>query len=263
MNIPGKTALVTGGAHRVGKGITLGLAAAGANVVINYYSSGEAAPQPTREAEALGVEALAVQCDVADADAVHNMAAQIEARFGGVDILVNAADNFAQTPFPSNALAREGADARESWRRVTGVTVDGPYYVTNALAPGMIERAKASGESAAVVNILDLIVWRPWPNFLAHAASKGALDAMTRQMALELAPHVRVNAVAPGSVLPPDHFSEEQIERFAQRALLKRWGTPADVAHAVCYLVEADYVTGAVLTVDGGERITYTHQGQR
>ena len=195
-----------------------------------------------------------MQGDVADHGAVREMARRIEARFGGVDILVNAADNFGQTPFPS-ADDHDETELRDTWRRVVGVTVDGPYHVTNALAPGMVERARASGESGAIVNILDLIVWRPWPNFMAHAASKAALDAMTRQMALELAPHVRANAVAPGLVLPPPNFSEAQIERFAQRTLLKRWGSPADVAHAVRYLVEADYVNGEVIVVDGGERI--------
>ncbi len=250
MNIQGKTALITGGAHRVGKGIALGLAAAGANVVINYFSSGKAAQQTVREAEALGVQALAVQCDVADHDAVRDMARQIEARFGGVDILVNAADNFGQTPFPSDE-----ADVHETWQRVIDVTVNGSYYVTNTLAPAMVERAKASGESGAIINILDSIIRQPWPNFMAHAAAKAALDAMTRQMALELAPHARANGIVPGPVLPPTDFSDKQIERFAERTLLQRWGSPTDVALAVRYLVEADYVTGDVITVDGGERI--------
>lgn len=243
MQIEGKIALVTGGAVRVGRAITLGLAQAGAHVAINYHHSAEEAEATAVEARALGVGALAVRADVSDWDAVQAMAQAVEARFGGVDILVNAAGLFARTPFPSTDPA-----ALEMWRRVTRISVDGPWYVCNAFVPAMRRRG-----GGAIVNIVDMAVWEPWRGLGAHGVGKAALLGLTQQLALELAPEIRVNAVAPGNVLPPPHFTQEQIDRFARRALLGRWGTPQDVAAAVRYLVEADFATGEVLRIDGGE----------
>jgi len=243
-----KVALITGGAIRVGRAITLALARAGAHVVINYHRSAAAALETAAAAEALGVQALAVRADVADPAQVEQMAALVNERFGGVDILVNSASLFQKTPFPT--------DDHAGWHRVTAIGIDGPYYCTNAFAPGML--AKGAG---AIVNILDLSAWEPWPGFLAHSVSKTALLAMTRQWALELAPAVRVNAVAPGPVLAPPEYTAAQIERIRQRTLLERWGTPEDVAEAVLYFVRAEYVTGNVLFVDGGER--FGHRKRR
>lgn len=244
MEIKGKTALVTGGAHRVGKAITMMLAAAGANVAVNYYSSRAEADQTVAEAQALGVRALALQCDVADWQDVQNMAESITAEFGGVDIIVNSASLFEQTPFPTDDIS--------GWKRVTGISIDGPFYVCNALVPGMLARG-----GGAIVNIVDLSAWEPWPNFAAHGVSKAALLAFTRQLALELAPTIRANAIAPGPVLPAPNQTPQSVEKTAQRTMLRRWGTPEDVARAVRYLIEADYVTADVITVDGGERYGY------
>ncbi len=247
MQIQGKVALVTGGAVRVGRAIALGLAHTGAHVVINYHTSAAEAEETAAACRALGVDALPIACDVSDPAAVQRMAAAVHDHFGGVDVLVNAASHFAKTPFPS-----DDPNALDTWRQVTRILVDGAYYVSNAFAPGMLARG-----AGVIVNIVDLSLWQPWRGFAAHATGKAALLGLTRQMALELAPHVRVNAVAPGNVLPPPGYPQERIEALAQRSLLKRWGTPEDVAHAVRYLVEADFVTGAVLTVDGGERLAH------
>jgi 3-oxoacyl-[acyl-carrier protein] reductase/pteridine reductase len=241
----GKVALITGGAHRVGKAITLMLARAGVHVVVNYYQSADAARQTVAEAEAAGVQALAVQCDVADWEQVQRMAQAIAARFGGVDIIVNSASLFETMPFPTADLA--------TWHRVTAISIDGPFYVCNALAPGMLARG-----GGAIVNILDLSAWEPWPKFMAHSVSKAALLALTRQLALELAPTIRANAVAPGPVLPPPNYNEKRAQAAADKTLLGRWGSPEDVALAVRYLIEADYVTGDVMTVDGGQRYGHT-----
>ena len=245
MEIRGKVALITGGAHRVGRAITLMLAAQGANVAINYYSSAEAAQETAAAAEALGVQALPVQADVADADQVDAMATRIEQRFGGVDIIVNGADLFAQHPFPTDDLS--------VWRRVTAISIDGPYYVCNRLAAGMLARG-----GGAIVNIVDLSAWEPWANFTAHVVSKAALLALTRQLALELGPTIRANAVSPGPVLRPPTMSDRAYQAAAASTLLDRWGSAEDVARAVRYLIEADYMTADVLTVDGGER--YGHR---
>ncbi len=241
MNPSGKTALITGGAIRVGKAITLGLARAGANVVINYNASAQAAEETAAEARDLGVQALAIRADIADHRQVEAMVRAAETQLGSVDILVNSASLFQETPFPTTD--------HSAWHRVTGIGIDGPYYCANAVAPGML--AKGAG---VIVNIVDLSGWEPWPHFAAHSASKAALMALTRQMALELGPAVRANAVAPGPVLPPPDYTPEMIARVRQNTLLERWGSPEDVVDAVLFFVRADYVTGDVLFVDAGER---------
>jgi len=244
METRGKTALVTGGAHRVGRGISLALARAGANVVINYHSSAQAAQVTAAEARALGVEALAVQADVADLAQVQAMVAAANDQFGRVDILVNAASPFVKTPVPTADMS--------GWHKVTRTLIDGAFYCANAVAPLMLDHGEG-----VIVNIVDGILWVPWPGFTAHGVGKAGLMALTRQLALELAPAVRVNAVAPGPVLPPAYFSEEQKQRAAERTLLGRWGTPEDVAQAVVFLVGASYITGQVIVVDGGESIAW------
>ncbi|GIV75200.1 MULTISPECIES: SDR family NAD(P)-dependent oxidoreductase [Caldilinea] len=242
MEIQGKVALVTGGATRVGKAITLMLAGAGANVIVNYNTSASAAATTVAEAQALGVDAFAIQCDVSEWASVQRMADAVIERFGGLDILVNSASDFSQTPIPTMEM--------ETWHRVTRVSIDGTFYVTNAFIPSMLGRG-----GGAIVNIIDLSAWQPWSRFTAHAVGKAGMLALTRQFALELAPTIRVNALASGPVLPPDNHPQESIERVASRTLLKRWGTPADAANAVRYLIEADFVTGSVLVVDGGEHL--------
>jgi 3-oxoacyl-[acyl-carrier protein] reductase/pteridine reductase len=108
--------------------------------------------------------------------------------------------------------------------------------------------------AGAILNIVDLSAWQPFAGYGAHSVGKAALLALTRQLAVELAPVVRVNAIAPGPVLPPPDFTEEQTARVARGTLLKRWGAPQDVTQAARFLLEAAYITGEVLTVDGGER---------
>ena len=241
MNLHGKPALVTGGAIRVGKAISLALARGGANVVINYSRSAAEAAQTAAEAEALGVGALPIQADVADPAQVQHMAAQAQARFGAVDVLVNGASLFKRTPLPM-------ADVGD-WRRVIGIGLDGAFYCANAVAPQMLARGEG-----VIINIVDLFAWQPSAGFAAHSVTKAGLLALTRQLALDLAPAVRVNAVAPGPVLPPPNYDAARVERLAQKTLLKRWGSPEDVAQAVLFLVQADYITGEYITVDGGER---------
>jgi NAD(P)-dependent dehydrogenase (short-subunit alcohol dehydrogenase family) len=239
MELQGKTALITGGAIRVGKAISL--ARAGANVVINYSRSAAEADQTAAEAQALGVAALPIQADVANPAQVRAMVAQAQARFGAVDILVNRASLFKRTPLPLADVA--------DWRQVLSIGLDGAFYCANAVAPQMLARGQG-----VIINIVDLSAWQPSAGFAAHSVSKAGLLALTRQLALELAPAVRVNAVAPGPILPPPGYDAARTERLAKKTLLKRWGAPDDVARAVLFLIESDYITGDCITVDGGER---------
>ena len=241
MNIEGKTALVTGGAKRVGRTITLELARAGANVVINYNNSSTQADETAAEAEALGVAALPIQASVADYDAVGNMVNEAVKRFGTIDVLVNNASMFLADPLPTNDL--------RIWHSSIDTLVHGPFYCANRIAPVMLEN-----DGGVIISIGDLSAFEPWPGFAGHAVGKGAVLSLTRQLALELAPRIRANAVVPGPALRPLDYDDAKFERVADDTLLGRWGTPEEVAHAVLFLVEADYITGEVITVDGGQR---------
>ena len=241
MDIKGKTALITGGGVRVGRSITLALAKAGANVVINYSRSAAEAEDTATAARALGVGALPVQADISENAQVVRMVAQANERFGGVDVLVNSSSLWAQSPIPTDDVTL--------WRRIIGIALDGAFYCSNAVAPHML----AKGEGA-IVNIVDLSAWEPFHHYGAHSVAKAGLMALTRQLAVELAPAVRVNAVAPGPVLPPPDYTPEMIAHTAKATLLGRWGTPEDIADAVTFLVQAPYINADCLIVDGGER---------
>ncbi len=241
MELAGKTALVTGGAVRVGKAIALMLAQNGANVVINYFSSDTSAKETVQEIEALGVSALAIQANVSKHNDVLNMVQQSKEQFGGIDVLVNSASLFKGTEFPTDDMS--------AWHQVTRILIDGSFYCTNAVAPYMLMK-----EAGVIINMVDLSAWIPAKGMMAHSVGKSALLAMTRQLAVELSPHIRVNAVAPGPVLPPPDYSEAQAQATANSTLLKRWGSPDDVTQAIKFLIDADYITGEFITVDGGER---------
>lgn len=244
MQIEGRTALITGGARRVGRGITLALARAGANVVVNYNTSADDAVDTATEAENLGVEALPVQASVSDYEQVGAMVDAAVERFGSIDILVNNASTFVADPLPTNDLS--------VWHKSIDTLVHGPFYCVNRVAPVML-----AGDGGVIVSIGDLSGFEPWPGFAGHGVGKGAILSLTRQFALELAPRVRANAVVPGPALRPEVYDDETYERVRNDTLLERWGTPDEMAHAVRFLVEADYVTGEVITVDGGQRFAH------
>jgi 3-oxoacyl-[acyl-carrier protein] reductase/pteridine reductase len=240
MEIKGKTALVTGGAQRLGKAMTLALAERGANLIVNYNSSGDAAVETAAEVEALGVGVLIVQCDVSQHDQVKTMFNAVKETFGGVDILINSASWFKKTPFPVVDF--------DTWFKVLDILLKGAVYCSQYAAPMM----RQTGDGV-IVNIVDQSAWRPSPGWSAHSVGKAALLALTRQLAIDLAPEIRVNAIAPGPVLAPPDYSDEQIARIAARVPLKRWGTPEDVVKALLFLVSSDYVSGDTIMVDGGD----------
>jgi NAD(P)-dependent dehydrogenase (short-subunit alcohol dehydrogenase family) len=242
MDLQGKVALVTGGAIRVGRAVSLALADAGANIVMNYNTSAAAASETAREIEALGRQALTFQADVSQSDQVNAMVEAAIERFGRLDVLVNSASVWQRTPWEELT--------EEVWDAKVDVDLKGAFLCAKAAALYL-----ATHGDGAIVNIVDLSAFKPFPNFLAHSAAKAGLLNLTFGLAQELAPAVRVNAVAPGPVLPPPEYTEKQIAAGANRTLLKRWGTPEDVANAVVFLVRAPYITGVVLPVDGGERL--------
>lgn len=241
MEIKGKVALVTGGAVRVGQALSLGLAGAGAHVVVHYNRSSGPAEETAAQARQLGVEALPVPADLSDPQTAVDLARAALDHFGRVDILVHAASPFVATSLAELRL--------EVWRKLMGVVAESFALLAQQLAPGMVQRGEG-----AIVAILDRGVFDPWPEYLAHSAAKSALWAVARSLAVGLAPQVRVNGVVPGPVLPPPGLSEARYQKSADSTLLGRWGSPQDVLDAVLFLIRSDYVTGEALFVDGGER---------
>lgn len=248
MELTGRVVLVTGGAHRVGRAIALALAEAGANVAIAYHRSGDEATQTVEELRRCGVDSDSFRADLASPAEAAGLAEAVAGRFGPIDALVNSASWFARDEFPS--------DDTETWYRTFDVVLHGPFHLTNAVAPSMLDRG-----GGAIVNIVDLSAWQPWPGRAAHSVAKAALLALTRQAAVELAPTVRCNAVALGPTIAPAKFGPDQVERLRRRTLLGRWSGGEEAGRAVRYLLEAEAVTGECLTVDGGEQ--YGHVRNR
>jgi len=241
MEIAGKVALVTGGAVRVGRALTLGLAQAGADVIVHFNRSVSAAADTVSEAHQCGVRAAAVQANLAEGAAQEELVRMAREQYGRVDILVHSA-----SPFVRGSLE---SVTRDEWRLVMGVVVESFLALAKGLAPGMVDRGEGG-----IVAILDRGVIDPWPDFLAHGVAKSALWALARTLASELAPSVRVNGIVPGPILPPPGMSEPLAQRIAGGTLMGRWGGSQSLVEAMLFLLRSDYVTGEMLVVDGGER---------
>lgn len=233
-----RVALVTGGAVRLGRAISMGLAETGYDLVVHYRSSRDEADDQVRAAGALGRHAVAVRADLGEAGAPAALVEAAREAFGRLDLLVNNAGSFDERPL-------EEVDAG-IWDEVMALNVRAPHLLVRSAAP-LLRAVRGS-----VVNILDLSAFQPWTGYPAHAVSKAALAHLTRIQARALAPEVRVNGVAPGAVLPPDGFPPRRLDALRARTPLGTLGTPEDVVRAVLYLASAPFVTGEILTVDGG-----------
>lgn len=238
---PQRVALVTGGAVRLGRAVALGLARDGYDLLVTYRSSEPEARELATELDRLGRRCELLAADLTDPHAAQAAADAVGRVFGRLDLLVNSAASFESRPLLE-------VDARE-WDAVMNLNVRAPHLFVRATAD-LLRQA-----SGSVVNIVDLSAFDPWPARPHHSVSKAALVHLTKVQAQALAPHVRVNAVAPGAVLPPSDMSEARRRALAERAPLRRLGSPEDVVAAVLYLAGAEYVTGEVLVVDGGRSI--------
>ena len=237
----GKAILVTGAARRVGSAIARHLHAGGADVVLHYRAA-------RAEADALAAllnatrpgSASVVQADLLNVAALTDLAAAALACHGRIDGLVNNASSFFPTVI--------GGIDEAAWNDLVGSNFKAPLFLSQALAPAL----RASG--GAIVNITDVHAERPLRGYPLYSAAKGALLTLTRALAVELAPEVRVNAVAPGPILWPDdgQFDDDSRVEIVRHTLLKREGAPEDIAGAVSFLLTARYVTGQVINVDGG-----------
>jgi len=242
MEVRGKTVLVTGGARRIGRVICTAFARRGARVVIHYHHSRAAAREAVSELRSLGAPARTVQADLASVREVERLINDL-LEDGGVDVLVNSASNYLRAPVETLTEA--------DWDKSINTNLRGPFFC--ALRLGLAMRERGGGK---IINIGDWAGARPYEDYLPYCISKAGITAMTVGLAKALAPQVQVNCVAPGPILLPDDFSDEDRQRVIQATPLGRIGNPQDIASTVAFLVEAtDFVTGATYLVDGGRSI--------
>ena len=241
MTLDGRVTLVTGGAIRVGRAIVQALAAEGATMAVHHHGSVDEARSLVAELRSKGLRAEAFRADLTDDAQLGSLVADVERTLGPIQVLVNSAARFTRKPF----LDTEAATLDSEWR----LNARAPFLLTRAAARGMVERREG-----VVVNVLDIgggLV--PWRNYSAYCMTKAAMNMLTQVLALELAPHVRVNAVAPGTVLPPESMGPDEREQLRARIPLGRFGSAEDVAQTVRFLIAGPgFITGQVIAVDGG-----------
>jgi NAD(P)-dependent dehydrogenase (short-subunit alcohol dehydrogenase family) len=247
VNLAGKVALVTGSAHRVGKGIALALAGQGVNIIVHYGKSHEEAINTVAELEALGVMAVLHSADLADKNQIDDLFTAVRNRFGTLDILVNSAASFVKQPFDAISV--------EDWDRVMAVNLRAPFLCSQHAARIMNDAERES--PALIANIADLSGVDPWLDFVQHGVSKAGLRHLTTILARQLAPEIRVNTLTLGPILAPPHSDPDSAfwQRLEQRLPMKRSGTAEEVGQAVVALAQNDFITGAEIHVDGGEHL--------
>jgi pteridine reductase len=245
-SLTGKTVLITGGARRVGAAIARKLHEAGANLVVHYRNSG-------KDADALIAElngsrsgsAASFQADLLQIDKLPALVAFATGTFGALDVLVNNASTFYPTKI--------GEITPQTWDDLVGTNLKVPLFLSQAAAPAL---KKASG---LIINIVDIHALRPLRDYTVYCAAKAGLQMVTRSLAKELGPEIRVNGISPGPVLWPEHGGDEAARRkIIQRTILQRMGTPDDIARtALFFAVSAPFITGQILAVDGGRSVAW------
>ena len=233
-------ALVTGAGHRVGRAIALALGARGWRVAVHYHRAAGGADETVATIHDAGGHAVAFDADLSDPVAASSLTTRVVAALGRLDVLVNSAAGMERSPI--------GATTASLFDAIIALNLRAPFLLAQAAAGVM-------PPGGAIVNIADHMAEEPWPDYAVHGISKAGIVAMTRHLAAALAPGIRVNAVSPGFVLAPEGLPAGAAERFAAQTPLARIGTPDDIAHAVLHLLDATYMTGETLHVDGGRRV--------
>lgn len=241
-----KVILITGGAKRVGAAICRRLHAQGARLVVHYRSSRDEAKALHDELTQKRSDSVAlVQADLLDTELLPELIEKAADRFGQLDVLINNASSFFPTPLPQCTL--------EDWNDLAGSNLQAPLFLSQAAAPYLKER------QGCVINIVDIHTERPLKNYVIYNAAKGGLLSLTKSLAVEMAPEVRVNGVSPGPILWPEDgewADEAARQQIIASTLLKRCGEPDDIAKTVQFLIaDAPYITGQIIAVDGGRSI--------
>jgi NAD(P)-dependent dehydrogenase (short-subunit alcohol dehydrogenase family) len=233
----GRVALVTGAGKRLGRAVALRLAEAGADVAVHYHQSAREAADVVGRIEEMGQKAVAIRADLRSIDEIRKMFVDTGNELGKLDLLVNSAANF----LPGSVIST----TEEIWDASLDTNVKSPFFCAQAAAP-MLKRSHGS-----IVNFADTGGLLGWPSFVSHSVSKAGVVMLTTCLAKALAPDVRVNAIAPGTITMPGDPLEWEAE-FIKLAPLKKTGKPSDIGDAVIYLATAEFVTGHTLVVDGG-----------
>jgi NAD(P)-dependent dehydrogenase (short-subunit alcohol dehydrogenase family) len=238
-----QVALVTGGGKRMGRAIALTLARAGVDIIVNYHQSREGAEATVRAIAGLGVRALALRADVARPKQVAAMFRIVQKRFGRLDILVNNAGAFFAASWDKLT--------EKDWDRILGINLKGPFFCAQAAARIMLRQGRGN-----IINISSLGGLQAWPSYMHYCASKAALISLTRSLAKALAPAIRVNSVAPGTILFPEEERDRTIKKIIRTTPLRKAGDAEDIAQMVLFLVtHSEFITGQVFPVDGGKSI--------
>ncbi len=241
MELKGRRALVTGAGVRLGRALASALMRKGVHVAIHYHGSEAGAKDAAAEGSRLGVKTALVAADLSDAAAAQELAARAREALGGLDILINSAAIMEKQAVSEVTPA--------DWERTMNLNLRGSFFAAQGAAAAM------GGAGGAIVNIADLAAFERWSGYAVHVISKAAVVVMTELMAKSFAPLVRVNAIAPGAVLLPEEWDKTTRRGFAESTPLGRLGSVDDVAGAMFYLLENEYVTGETIVVDGGRRI--------
>ena len=235
-----RTALVTGAGRRVGRAIAVALGARGMRVAVHYHGAEQGAEETARAIEGVGGMAITVRADLRQHGAPEKLVAQAVDQLGSLDVLVNSAAVMVRTPFEQVT--------EDVWDDIFALNLRAPFFCAQAAAARM-------QDGGIIINIADLAAFEAWTGYIPHGASKAGIVHMTRALAKHLAPRIRVNAIAPGAVLLPDDWTNADAERLIRTTPLARLGSPDDVTQALLYLIDADYVTGQTIVVDGGRHV--------
>jgi len=241
LKLQGHVALVTGVAKRLGRHVALRLANEGADIAVHYGKSEAEACALVKEIEAQGRRAGAFRADLGDVQEIQCFIEKVAEHFGQLDILVNSAANFLRTRF------REVTE--QSWDASLDTNLRAPFFCTQAAAPYLARSGRG-----IIINFSDIGGLLGWREFLPHSISKSGVILMTRVLAKELAPAIRVNAIAPGTISMPGDPPEWEQD-YIRQALLKRSGRPDEVSDAVMFLINLEFMTGQVLVLDGGRTL--------
>ena len=242
MEIDGKVAIVTGGAVRLGKALAIALAEHGARLVIHYNRSAGPAEATARQIQELDTDAITIRANLGEPHLAQSIVEQAAAHFGQVDILVNSAAIFEPGKWDDTT--------EENWDRHFAINLKSPFFLSQAFATHI-----GRGRPGHIVNIADWRGVRPGTDHVAYTLTKAGLIAMTKSLALALAPNIQVNAIAPGMILPPPGENEAYLRRWAHKIPVQRVGSPEEIAKALIFLLRSDFVTGELIFVTGGQHL--------